>query len=215
MRGDVKFRVRRLPVILVLFVTAAVVTFVATTWASTASDVSNENRTASATSAMPSELATAIQNGVVGRQGSDARRPSQLGSVAFEPGVSHAEAMRAIYVAQETGRAEAAMSMGGPLSAGVSAIVPANPGEGVIVGLASPFGYDPSTGIPLAGVFTIDSEAVIGRQSDAGPWPVGARLAIPVFPSCMVRSEVGVSGGCRNGEVPVIDFTVQPPLALP
>lgn len=128
------------------------------------------------------------------------------GALAFPAGVSYAEALTAVFIAQMTGDLPAGAELVEPLPEGKVLLDDAS---GVTIDLRAPYGYDGASGmvhtalLQMAG--SLSAEQVSGaRESVSGPWPVGAALGVPVLPACQVitsREETGATCGPRDDTV--------------
>lgn len=128
------------------------------------------------------------------------------GALAFPSGVSYAEALTALFIAQMTGDLPAGAKLVEPLPEGKVLLDDAS---GVTIDLRAPYGYDGATGMVHTALLqmsgSLSAEQVsAARESANGPWPVGAALGVPVLPACQVitsREETGASCGPRDDTV--------------
>ena len=159
----------------------------------------------------------AVQAAAAERQADRASFRTIDGAVEFPAGVSYSEALRAILVGELTGRSEVSMRLVGGLPGDAVAAVPSDRQGRVVIDLSAPYGYDTVNG-PLGATYMFpEGRLPTGERSTAGPWPLGASLAVPVLPDCMrtdspARAPVRT---CTADDVPAIDPDRQAFIPLP
>lgn len=117
--------------------------------------------------------------------GSVAERPS----LAFPPGVSYADALRALYLsAGLRGKLPAEARVAPPLPAGVVLLRPRDPAQGIAIDLRAPWAYHPATGQIVLPSLSVPPPL---RQPLDRPWPDGAFVGVPRLPDCMVIESRG------------------------
>lgn len=133
------------------------------------------------------------------------------GALEFPAGTSYAEALRQLYMAQQTGKAPEGARLVAGLPRGV-ALLQQGDGSGLVLDLATPLGYLPFAGDRVQpfllhygeGATEAEIEAAragLGR-ADA-PWPKGAYVAVPTLPDCMrVTSRSALAPTCGANSAP-------------
>lgn len=135
------------------------------------------------------------------------------GALQFAPGTDYASALRQIFMAENSASYPiAGAKLVAPLPNGK--VLSGTPREGVTVDLGAPFGYLPADGGQLQTallhywVGATDAQierAEAGEARPDRPWPVGAYVAVPTLPECMVMKDASdVTAEC-DGAGPVFE----------
>lgn len=134
-------------------------------------------------------------------------------ALEFPKGVDYPEAVRRIFIAQQTGGAPEGAVVVAPLPKEV-VLLESEGRAGVTVSLASPFGWNPETGqvnLPsIAQSGSLSGEEVANSWKGlrpAAPWPAGSYVDVPMLPRCQVikaRSEVPAR--CTTQDILMVDF---------
>lgn len=137
----------------------------------------------------------------------------------FAPGVTYAEALRAIFMAEQTGETPLEFEIVPAPAGGAVLVSPASADEGITVWLGAPWGYSTAWGPNSAALTPTNGGAPTGAGvSEAGPWPAETILGVPVLPACQVsdRAErAPLKRACSDSDIPLFDTDLSPAIPLP
>ena len=164
----------------------------------------------------PLDQAVQLQEAI--EKGTDSRpivgKTSSPGSLGFPSGTTYEEAVSITAALLLTGRVSPSVAVLPPLQSGVVVDQASDGSNGPRIDLLAPFGYDPSSGQAFGPSFNLepsvgpDGTPAPPSQSDSpnGPWPVGARVDVPILPSCMRAIDGRRQGpACSSADLPTID----------
>jgi hypothetical protein len=134
------------------------------------------------------------------------------GALRFPAGVSYAEAVRSIFMAQLVPSSLPAGRLVDPLPDGK--VVRETADGAIEVDLGAPYGYHPGVNNVVQtalvhywhGATEADiSAAERGLTRPMKPWPIGASVAVPILPECMIVRVDRPSPDCTEADNPSID----------
>ncbi|MGD9696419.1 MAG: hypothetical protein AB7V42_12265 [Thermoleophilia bacterium] len=136
----------------------------------------------------------------------------------FAPGVTYGEALRALFITETTGEAPLSFDIVNAPRGKAVLTQPTGGQEGITVWLGAPTGYTAEWGANAYGLTpTGGGDPSDTGQSDAGPWPAGTSLGVPVLPACQVSVSVDLPPvkACGNEDMPLLDTDASTPIPLP